>query len=703
MRAFPALTLLCAVSVAMAAPPKATPKATPARGTASGPFQPMPRDDSLKPPPAKTTGVIDFIGNTTFTADQLKEPMTEQIKEIDKEGLTPPRADDAAFYLASYYRKQGFPEADVAWAIAGGRLRLTIKEGKRTYLRHVEFVGNKAADRATLYEYMIGGTEERDVKKKVPEVPFVEGDMGTGVARIRGYYESEGRLDAKVEDPEIKYSADRSSADVIVRISEGPRYQFGKIEFVGEPAFGHDQLINGLGEPLSNPYTTQRLNAMEHNLLYYYKTQGYYGATVNATADPKKFSQGPDGKRLVPVVFEVKAGPVYHFDGVTVEGLDRLKPSFIEHRFGDLRGKVYTPQLIDEKYRELLSTGLFKNLRITQTTLPSNEIRSDFVAEEAKAREVGFSLGFSTYEGAIAGLRLADRDLFGNGRPLSLDVDYSQRGLKAELLYVDQWFLDSKFGLRARLFAQTRTELGYDKSEQGFRAALTRKLNPNVEFGVFLQGKNVDVTSEVIEPLYLGPTSYQIISAGLTQTFDFRQPRENPIKGYIVTTGLDAGTIAGELAFGRANARVTYFTPVFSPRFILALGARGGAILPFTEVPIDERFFNGGANSVRSFRERQLGPREPHGNPIGGEAFTIFNAELTFPLKDALRGAFFIDAGNLAAEHEHVGLDEMRYGVGLGLRYALPFGPVRLDAALNPTPKDNESIGAVHFSIGLAF
>ena len=146
------------------------------------------------------------------------------------------------------------------------------------------FVGNKAIDHNTLYEYMIGGTEERDTKK-APAIPFVEGDMATGVARIRGYYESEGRLDAKIEEPEITYSADHSAADVTVRIAEGPRYTFGQIDFVGEPAFGRDQLINGLGEPTTNPYTTQRLNTMEHNLLYYYKTHGYYAATVSAAAD----------------------------------------------------------------------------------------------------------------------------------------------------------------------------------------------------------------------------------------------------------------------------------------------------------------------------------------------------------------------------------------------------------------------------------
>src|SRR3954470_2983953 len=106
MRAIFVLALLCTASAALAAPPPPQP------GTRVGRFQPMPQDDSMKPTPPKTTGRIDFVGNTSFTPDQLKQPMADQIKEIDAEGLTRPRADDAAFYLESYYRKQGFPEAE---------------------------------------------------------------------------------------------------------------------------------------------------------------------------------------------------------------------------------------------------------------------------------------------------------------------------------------------------------------------------------------------------------------------------------------------------------------------------------------------------------------------------------------------------------------------------------------------------------------
>jgi outer membrane translocation and assembly module TamA len=143
----------------------------------------------------------------------------------------------------------------------------------------------------------------------------------------------------------------------------------------------------------------------------------------------------------------------------------------------------------------------------------------------------------------------------------------------------------------------------------------------------------------------------------------------------------------------------------------LAFGARVGAVHSLdhsgpdeeTTLPIDERFFNGGATSVRSFGERTLGPHDPKGNPIGGEFYTIFNVEYTFPIYGELQGATFFDAGNLLPTSEQPSLDDMRYALGLGLRYQLPIGPMRLDHGFNPDPRPDEDFGAFHLSFGFAF
>jgi outer membrane protein assembly complex protein YaeT len=659
-------------------------------------FQLLPRDLSLQPMPPQNAVPVSFPGARSFTEEELREPLAEPLREIGESGLTKPRADDAAYFLALFYRKHGFPDVEVRYEMRGGRLVLPVREGRRVYLRRVTFSGNHAIDRKTLYEYMIGGTEERLLKEPLA-FPFVAADLQTGVARIRGLYESEGFLDAVIDDASFTFSRDRTGADVLVRIREGRRYTVGTVTFAGNTLFPRGELLKALGEPLTQPYTLQRANTMERNLQFFYKAHGYYQAEVTVASDAKQHVNG-----RVPIKFTVHPHDLFRFNGITVQGLDRLRADFLPKRFAKLKGEIYDPAKLDETYREMLRTGLFRNLRINSVAQPDKTIRLDLTVEEAKAKELGFSIGASSYEGFILGFRVGDRDFRGRGRPLTLGVDISQRGLRGELLYVDPWLFDSDFSLRTKLYAISRDEEGYSKRESGFRADLTRKVTKNIELGVFLQLENVEITEALIEPDLLGATAYQIGTVGFTQSFDFRDHPINPSRGWIINTALDADTIAGDVAFGRATARISFYQPI-GTKMMLALGARGGLIYPLTEVPIDERYFNGGSTTVRSFQERELGPRDRHGYPVGGQAFTVFNAELTFPIRGALQGAVFVDAGNVIAEFENAGVDDMRYAVGLGLRYKLPIGPLRLDYGVNPNPKRDEDFGAFHFSFGFAF
>jgi len=619
------------------------------------------------------------------------------LREIRERGLTKPRADDTAYYLARFYRSRGFAEAEVEYEIHGNTLQLNIREGPRTLLRNVRFTGNRAVADRILLDYLIGASRER-VRQNPGNFPYVLADLLAGVERIRGHYESEGFLDAIIDEPESDISADRAAADITLRIHEGPRYHFGFVRFSGNaPLPANDALTKGLGQDLSQPYTAARLGAMQHNLEHFLQTRGHLKATVSADADP---TNAPNQR--VPVEFHLAPGPVFSFKGITVHGTERLRASFIPRRFASLQGQTYDPSKLDEKYRELLRTGLFRSLRVESLPQPDNTVQLSVTAEEARAREIGFSIGAGTYEGFAFGVRLADRNLLGSGRPLSLDLEVSQRAIRGELLLVDPWVFESKFAFRGRLYAQQREESGYSKFETGLRGDLSRKFGTHFEASVFAQSELVEITNTVIDAALVGSTAYPIFTLGLSQSLDFRDSPVNPTRGWILSSTIDTDSIGGQPAFNRSTARFSSYHSL-SHSLHLALGARAGILVPVTDIPLDERFFLGGASTVRSFAERDLGPKDSHGYPVGGEAFTVFNAELTFPVYRSLQGALFIDAGSLTKSAGTYSLDSLRLGIGGGLRYQLPIGPVRLDAALNPSRKTGEDIGAVHFSFGFAF
>jgi len=665
---------------------------------------------------------VRIAGAVSFKEKELLSQLKEQITSIEELGLTAARADDAAFFLELFYRKNGFSKVTVRYTIGGGnRLRLDIDEGPRVTIGRVDFVGNDTLASDKLFEYFVGPTRER-YSKAEKKLPYVKSDLDEGVDLVRRLYISEGFLNVIVQAPHVATVSDEL-VDLTVAIVEGPRYSFGEVSFGGATVYPPEELRAEIVDILREPYTDRKVVDIPRRLQAFFKERGYYNAKVDAAGAPTAARGG-----RVPVRVTVSAGPIYYFDGTSVTGLRRLHPGFLEKRFASLRGKKYKPALVDEKFREMMRTGLFTVLQVKPEPTRDNKLHLEIAAEEAKSKEFGFSLGYGTYAGVIVGASYRDRNLFGTGRPGTTSAEYSSRGYKAEILYEDPWLFDTDYHFKLRLSALTFDYDGYSKFEIGSRIDLSRKLSKQYEIGAVIMARHVEVTSATIPEEFLGRTAYQVNSIGFTQRLDLRKsPLVSP-RGLAFDNTFDyaAGALGSQIEFVRATARISYYLPFAAEKKIVALnpsadeaesrtrrwfrqsqlafGARFGVIegLGGSQIPIDERFFNGGSNSVRSFGERDLGPHA-NGDPIGGEFFSVYNIEYTFPIFGELQGAVFVDAGNLFPNADEAGLDDMRYAVGFGLRYKLPIGPLRLDYGVNPDRRTEEDFGAFHFSFGFAF
>lgn len=670
---------------------------------------------------ARNANVV-ITGATAFKEEELRSQLKEQITAIADLGLTAARADDAAFLLQLYYRKNGYEKADVRYVINGSQLRLEISEGPHVTVGNVEFIGAQHFPADKLFDFFIGPTRER-YGKTAKTLPFVRNDLQEGVDLVRRLYISDGYLNAIVQEPHYSFSPDGSQVNMTVAIVEGRQYSFGNVQFTGNTVYGADALRAELDDLLREPYTDRRVADVPRRLQAYFKARGYYDVKVDAAGNAAAASGG-----RVPVRVTVSPGPVYYFDGSTVTGLRRLHPSYVTKRFSKLSGKTYDPKLVDEKFRELMKSGLFNVLQIKPVQVNGNELHMEISAEEAKSKEFGFSLGYGSYVGLIVGASYRERDLFGFGRPITMSAEYSSRGYKGEFLYEDPYLFDTDFHFKARLSALTYDFDGYSKFELGGRFELQRDITKQYTVTAIASTRHVEVTSAAIAPEFLGRTSYLVNAIGYTQRLDLRSsPLVSP-RGFVFDQTLDyAGDAFGsQIDFVRATGRVSYYWSFAKEkkvvdvntsaeeegsaferwfhRSMLAFGARAGVVQDIggTGIPIDERFFNGGGTSVRSFGERELGPKY-RGDPIGGEYFSVFNAEYTFPIYGELQLAVFADAGNLLPDASDAGFSDMRYAVGLGLRYQLPIGPLRIDYGVNPAPHEDDPFGAFHFSFGFAF
>src|SRR5882724_4238874 len=183
---------------------------------------------------AQRTSIIEFRGQQTFGEKELRSALKEEITTIDDFGLSPARADDLAFFLEVFYRKHGFADVNVHYAIESqDRLRLDITEGPRLIVGAVTFDGNAREPADKLFEYVVGPTRER-YSKLEKKLPFVAADMQEGASLVRRLYVAEGFLDVVVDPPRYTFHRATNQVDVVLPIHEGRQYFFGSVSFSGQ-------------------------------------------------------------------------------------------------------------------------------------------------------------------------------------------------------------------------------------------------------------------------------------------------------------------------------------------------------------------------------------------------------------------------------------------------------------------------------------
>lgn len=661
-------------------------------------------------PPPEAASRVYFTGNQSFDSNQLRQAIADQLQSIQAQGLTLPVADDTAYYVDVFYRRHGYPNVNVNYQIKGNVLELDISEGRYYQLGEIYFEGNTAFTPKELKDYMIGTTRARLSQFK-KQLPFVQADLETGSGLLQNYYISQGFPDAQVQSLQFRYDETRDAVDVTVPIKEGPKFVFGTIRFTNDPGVpltAFQAKINELTKP-PKPYSEAAITTLQRDLIFIFKKYGRYSATVTVQSDIATAKAG-----AVPVAITAEPGPIYRFGNIIVHQTPsaRLKPDFLPKRFSELVGQVYDPQKLQELDAQMIATGLFDSLDMEETPEPNDTIQLTLNSYEAKPKEFGIFGGYDTFYGLLLGGSFTDRNIGGEGHIFSVSAQYATRGPTGKISYEDPWFLDGKTDFLAQAGIQDETLYGYTYIDEYGRLALTRKYGKSLptppgakvfQTGAFVQFKNANLSSITISPSSLvGPTGYQILSVGLTQTIDERDNPLNPHKGWI----LDLAASESELlqqstSYVTLLERFSVYFPVGAT--VLAGGARLATLLPSQggtlAIPIEERFFNGGATTVRSFVERKLGPKDNNNNPIGGLSRSVFNIEDDFPVFAGLIGAVFFDAGGLGRSP----FDDFSTGIGVGLRYNLPVGPIRVDYGINPAPGKNDDFGAFNLSFGFAF
>lgn len=649
--------------------------------------------------------VVRMNGVGERQVNDAKAVVTEQLSLSQDQAVTPPLADDMAFFLLQRYLELGFKEAKVEWEIVGDEMVLNVQEGRLFVLGEVRYLGEVSEPEEELTSYLLRPTHEK-LGTNQDHPPFVEADIESGSGLVQRYLHAQGFLDAEVGLPLFETDQEAGLVHVSLQVSQGKRYLFDRVTVIGGLEKYAEQERAAVEGVEGQAFSEVKVEEMRTSLLDIYQQQGHFGVVVSATADP--INTRTD---RVAVELTVLTGPVFRVAGVAISPeFSRGATRLIKSSYRRSLGKVYSPADLELLHRRLLDTEMFARLEVTPSELDNDELTLELSGEEAKRITLSAYVGYETFLGPVAGVEARHVNIFDWGDTARFKLEGTGRGFNGGLLWLDPAIFNSAQTLEAELSAETFEIFDYNRRKLSMRTALGRQWSRNLSAKLFADYSVNAVDSDIASDLpLLGDLDYLLFNLGNTWLIDFRDSPVLPVKGWMssftVTAGLD--TLGGEVSYLRSDVLFSIYQPL-GKKFRVAAHARTSALKSdesIDELPIDVRLFNGGANSVRSFPEREMGLKSDGGTPLGGSLSQVFSLELSYAMSPNFELALFGDAGSLDREEDEVFSmsGDFKYAVGAGLRYKLPIGPLRVDYGYNPDRGEGDPVGALHITFGFAF
>ncbi|MFA5088869.1 MAG: outer membrane protein assembly factor BamA [Candidatus Omnitrophota bacterium] len=595
------------------------------------------------------------------------------------------------------------------------KLHFVINEGVRVRINKINVRGNQAfrgKKIISLIKTRAGSIFNSGYLKE----DILEEDM----ERIKSFYEQQGYIDAQA-DYETE-SIGKGRFVVNIRVQEGKRYFIESVALMGNVVLSEQQIRAVITEAVvGKPFSRERLTVDVANVRSLYFDEGYIFANVRESTSLNTET----GK--VQVRLEIAEGTQAYINQVKIQGNIRTRDIVIRRELRLYPGDRFDGAKLRRSKERLRNLGYFEDISYDMEDTASPD-KKDLVVQvkEAKTGSFSFGGGYSTVDQVVGFVEVEQKNFdftnwptfTGGGQDLVVRAEMGSTRNNMRLSFTEPWIFDYPISGGFDIYRTERDrerDVGFSYDE--------RRVGGNIRFGKqfteYVSGivnyKREDIKiggfeDEVSADLRAEEGDSTLSVFGLTLTRDSRDSVFSPSKGLLLSGGVDiaGGALGGSKDFYRVQSAASFYQPLFF-RSVIEFRIRGGVVDSYGDslkVPIFERFFAGGARTIRGYNERKVGPIDSvTDDPIGGEALLVGNIEYTIPIIDFLKFATFFDIGNVWSEVEDFGTGDLKSGVGLGLRVKTPIGPINLDYGypLSDEPGEEKRSGKFYFSVSRGF
>lgn len=676
---------------------------------------------------------IQFTGNKKYSAKKLLKKATSKTGQpLDERKLFADKQE-----ILKTYQKSGYPQTQVEYKInidetAGrGTVVFEIKESPKVRIQDVEFVGAKAypqkklrkvlkTRRHWMFSWLTGSgvlkqDEFEDDKDKLVE-----------------FYQNEGYIDFEIKEVQINQT-DPKHMKIRFIVSEGNRYKVGAVEIQGNTIFPSEKLMKGdksakgVKMGVGQIFTPKGLDADIEAIQDYYGSKGYIDVRVTPTKIPNTTRGTMD---LVYNLTGEDKG-VSHIEKIDIKGNTKTKDKVIRRELAVSPGEVFDMVGVKRTKGRLDQMGFFEKVEtnVEPTDIPG---RKNLIVdvEETTTGNIELGAGFSSIDNLVGfiGFREGNFDLFnppyfrGGGQKFRINAMVGDLHKDYQISFAEPWLFGRRLRFETDLYYRELNFYSdlYDVTEAGVRLGLVRALGSELLIGGInytIENVGIHNVSDRAPGIIRDEQGDRLVSkVGVSLAYDTRNNIQLPDKGQRteVSSELAGGPFGGDTDFYKFELHSAWYYPGFFENHIWEIRGRAGVVEPYgdtTRVPLFDRYFLGGVDSLRGFRYRQVGPYRvgPQGDqePIGGNTYWFGSIEYSVPIIERLRLAVFYDIGNVYegafSFTRSAGQKLYNDNWGVGIRLNIPrLGPLRLDYGV-PITYDDFTGGRGRFQFSVRY